>query len=75
MKKEYLQNPMPKATKRAASRRAAKIAKAHATELAKLEVKEAPTRKRVPGYKPPARGLSRPVPDRRPDISAGAVGP
>ncbi len=50
---------MPKATKRAASRRAAKIAKAHATELAKLEVKEAPARKRVPGHKPPARGLSR----------------
>ena len=50
---------MPKATKRAASRRAAKIAKAHATELPKLEVKEAPARKRVPGYKPPARGLAR----------------
>src|SRR5439155_14656188 len=27
--------------------------------LAKLEVKEAPARKRVPGYKPPARGIAR----------------
>src|SRR5436309_2871883 len=50
---------MPKTTKRAASRRAAKIAKAHATELPKLEVKEAPVRKRVSGYKPPARGIAR----------------
>ena len=49
---------MPKTTKRAASRRAAKIAKAHATELPKLEVKE-PERRRAPGYKPPARGIAR----------------
>ena len=48
---------MPKTTKRAASRRAAKVAKAHATQLPKLEVKEAP--KRAPGYKRPARGLAR----------------
>jgi peptidylprolyl isomerase len=50
---------MPKTTKRAVTRRAAKIAKAHATELPKLEVKEAPERKRLPGYKPPARGVRR----------------
>lgn len=48
---------MPKATKRAATKRAAKIAKAHATDLPKLEVK-APLR-RAPGGKRPARGLAR----------------
>jgi peptidylprolyl isomerase len=50
---------MPKTTKRAASKRAARIAKAHATELQKLDVKEAPSRRRTPGYKPPARGIAR----------------
>lgn len=50
---------MPKTTKRAASKRAARIAKAHATELPKLEIKEAPARRRMPGYKPPARGIAR----------------
>lgn len=50
---------MPKTTKRAATKRAARIAKAHATELPKLEVKEAPPRRRAPGYKPPARGIAR----------------
>ncbi len=49
---------MPKTTKRAVSKRAARIAKAHATELPKLEVKEPPLR-RSPGYKRPARGLAR----------------
>lgn len=48
---------MPKDTKRAATRRAAKIAKAHATDLPILEVK-APTR-RAPVGKRPARGLAR----------------
>ncbi len=48
---------MPKTTKRAATRRAAKIAKAHATELPKLEVK-APLH-RAPKGKRPARGLAR----------------
>lgn len=48
---------MPKTTKRTATKRAARIARAHATELPKLEVKEAP--KRAPGYKPPARGIAR----------------
>ncbi|HEX4715100.1 MAG TPA: hypothetical protein VH164_09260, partial [Ktedonobacteraceae bacterium] len=48
---------MPKTTKRAASKRAARIAKAHATDLPKLEVK-------APSYRPatgkrPARGLAR----------------
>ena len=48
---------MPKATKRAATKRAAKVAKAHATDLPKLEV-------RVPSYrssgeKRSARGLAR----------------
>lgn len=50
---------MPKTTKRAATKRASRIAKAHATELPKLEVKEAPPRRRAPGYKPPARGIAR----------------
>lgn len=49
---------MPKTTKREATRRAARIAKAHATELPKLEVKTAPPIKRS-GYKPPARGVAR----------------
>lgn len=49
---------MPK-TKRAEHRRAAKIAKAHATSLPKLEVKEPPRSRNMPGYKPPARGLAR----------------
>src|SRR5438445_1678799 len=48
---------MPKTTKRASTKRAARIAKAHATELPKLEVKE--PAKRAPGYKPPKRGLAR----------------
>jgi cyclophilin family peptidyl-prolyl cis-trans isomerase len=48
---------MPKTTKRAATRKAARIAKAHATEMPKLEVKEAP--RRAPGYKRPARGVAR----------------
>lgn len=50
---------MPKATKRDAMRRAAKIARKHATELPKLEVKESTPVRRVPGYKPPARGIAR----------------
>lgn len=49
---------MPKTKKRAASKRASRIAKAHATQLPKLEVKEAQER-RLPGYKPPARGIAR----------------
>jgi peptidylprolyl isomerase len=49
---------MPKTTKRAATKRAAKIAKAHATELPKLDVKEE-AKRRAPGYKPPARGIAR----------------
>lgn len=49
---------MPKTTKRNASRRAAEIAKAHATPLPKVEVKEPPIR-RSPGYKPPTRGVAR----------------
>jgi len=49
---------MPKTTKRAATKRAAKIAKAHATELPEFVVRE-PERRRQPGYKPPARGLAR----------------
>src|SRR5690348_18510108 len=48
---------MPKTTKRAATRRAARIAKAHATDLPKLEV-QAPAR-RSPGGKRSARGLAR----------------
>ena len=48
---------MPKTTKRAATKRAARIAKAHATELPKLEVRG--PAKRAPGYKAPKRGLAR----------------
>src|SRR5437764_1443248 len=48
---------MPKDTKRAATTRAARIAKAHATQLPKLEVKEPP--RRLPGYKRPSRGIAR----------------
>ncbi len=49
--------PMPKTTKRAATKRAARIAKAHATDLPVLEVK-APQR-RSSGGKRSARGLAR----------------
>ncbi|QBD79556.1 peptidylprolyl isomerase [Ktedonosporobacter rubrisoli] len=49
---------MPKTSKRAETRRAAKIARAHSTELPKLEAKEAPPR-RSGGNKPPARGIAR----------------
>jgi len=49
---------MPKTTKRATTRRAAKIARAHATELPKLEVKAAVERNRA-GNKPAARGVAR----------------
>lgn len=50
---------MPKTTKRTSTKRAARIVKAHSTELPKLEVKEAAPRRRAPGYKPPARGIAR----------------
>jgi peptidylprolyl isomerase len=50
---------MPK-TKRAEHKRTVRVAKAHATTLPKLEVKEPQERSRnMPGYKPPARGLAR----------------
>ena len=49
---------MPKTTKREATKRAARIARAHATELPRLEVKTAPPVKRS-GYKPPTRGVAR----------------
>ncbi|GAC1399599.1 MAG: hypothetical protein NVS4B12_06270 [Ktedonobacteraceae bacterium] len=50
---------MPKTTKRAATKRAAQIAKAHATELPKLAEVKIPPIRRSPGYKPPARGIAR----------------
>ncbi len=50
---------MPKTRKRTETKRAARIAKAHATELPKLEVREPQERKRAPGYKPPTRGIAR----------------
>lgn len=51
---------MPKTKKRAASKRAARIAKAHASQLSTLDVKkEQPQQRRFPGYKPPARGIAR----------------
>ncbi len=50
---------MPKTTKRDATKRAEKIAKAYATPLPPLEVKEPEQQQRGPGYKRPARGLAR----------------
>jgi peptidylprolyl isomerase len=50
---------MPKTSKRVETKRASKIARAHATELAASEVKEPKQRKPAPGYKPPARGIAR----------------
>lgn len=50
---------MPKTTKRTATKRAARVARAHATELPTLEVKETQSRQSLPGYKAPARGLAR----------------
>ncbi len=49
---------MPKSTKRTETKRAAKIARAHATALPKPQTKAAPSR-RSPGYKAPARGIAR----------------
>jgi peptidylprolyl isomerase len=48
---------MPKTTKRAATRRAEKIARAHATSLPETPARE--ERRRGSGYKPPRRGLAR----------------
>ncbi len=49
---------MPK-TKREEHKRTVRVAKAHATSLPKLEVKEPQRARTLPGYKPPARGLAR----------------
>jgi peptidylprolyl isomerase len=50
---------MPKTTKRAASKRAAKVAKAHSTEAPKfVGKKEAPVQ-RMPGNKQPSKGVTR----------------
>ena len=49
---------MPKTTKRESAKRAARIAKMHATELPKLNVQTAPPVKPA-GYRPPARGVAR----------------
>lgn len=48
---------MPKATKRLETKRAARIARYHETDLPKLDTRE-PVRS-APGFKPPARGLAR----------------
>ena len=50
---------MPKTKKRASTKRAARIAKAHATELPKLQVKAPPQRRDIPRNKAPARGIAR----------------
>ncbi|GER88295.1 hypothetical protein KDW_24570 [Dictyobacter vulcani] len=51
---------MPKTTKRAEARRAAKITRAHSTQLPDLEVNNSGEHRRnAPGYKAPARGLAR----------------
>jgi hypothetical protein len=57
--KEHLSEPMPKTKKRASSKRAARIARAHATELPKLEVKEPQQRTAGRRQKAPARGIAR----------------
>lgn len=49
---------MPKTTKRTATKRAERIAKAHATEMPPIVVKETPIQ-RSAGYKRPARGIAR----------------
>ena len=49
---------MPKTSKRAETKRAARIARAHATQPPTREV-ETTSYKRRPGYKPPARGIAR----------------
>jgi cyclophilin family peptidyl-prolyl cis-trans isomerase len=49
---------MPKTTKRTATKRAARVARAHATQLPKSQAKAAPGRP-SPGYKAPARGIAR----------------
>ena len=50
---------MPKTSKRAESKYAAKISRAHSTELPKLEASNKDQRRRVPGVKPPTRGIAR----------------
>ena len=50
---------MPKTTKRDATKRAEKVAKAHATALSPLEVKHPKQPQRGPGYKRPASGVAR----------------
>lgn len=50
---------MPKTSKREATRRAARVARAHATQLPPLKVKAPGTSQRLPGYKPPSRGITR----------------
>src|SRR5437764_1480346 len=57
-KRSITRYSMPKNTKRIETKRAAKIARAHATELPKPQTKAAPSRL-SPGYKAPARGLAR----------------
>ncbi len=49
---------MPKTTKREETKRAAKIARAHANDLPQLEVRDVP-RRSTPGNRAPARGLAR----------------
>jgi cyclophilin family peptidyl-prolyl cis-trans isomerase len=49
---------MPKTTKRITTKRATRIAKAHATQVPKPQAKVAPGR-RSTGYKDPARGIAR----------------
>src|SRR5579875_1649228 len=49
---------MPKTKKREELKRAARIARAHATEM-KQTVEKEPRQRRAPGYKPPARGIAR----------------
>ncbi|WP_218030886.1 peptidylprolyl isomerase [Dictyobacter aurantiacus] len=50
---------MPKTTKRSESRRAAKIARAHSTQLPDLGTNSPERRRTDAGYKAPARGIAR----------------
>jgi peptidylprolyl isomerase len=58
-KKELLCSPMPKTTKRDATRRAERIAKAHTTPPPPIQVRQPKQPRSAPGYKRPTRGLAR----------------
>jgi peptidylprolyl isomerase len=50
---------MPKTSKREATKRAARVARAHATQLPQYQVKAPKAPQKGPGYAPPSRGITR----------------